>query len=97
MVYPPNSADKLGFTEVKELIKAHCLSEMGQQMVGKIQVMNNYDQIRKFLSQANEFKNILENDAALPIHHFFDIKSLANKARIEGVFLSEEEFYQVHR
>src|SRR6201985_1374578 len=95
MLYPENSADKLGFTEVKELIKAHCLSEMGRQMVDKIQVMNNYDQIRKFLYQANEFKNILQNDAPLPIHHFFDIKSLANKAKIEGAFLSEEEFYQV--
>ncbi|WP_259069784.1 endonuclease MutS2 [Mucilaginibacter sp. X4EP1] len=95
MLYPPNSTDKLGFTEIKELIKAHCLSEMGRQMVDRIQVMNNYDQIRKFLSQANEFKNILENDDALPINHFFDIKSLANKARIEGAFLSEEEFYQV--
>jgi len=91
-----NSTDKLGFTEVKELIKAHCLSDMGRQMVDKIQVMHNFDQVAKFLGQANEFKNILENDAALPIHHFFDIKSLANKARIEGVFLSEEEFYQVH-
>src|ERR1700748_3120013 len=95
MLYPENSADKLGFTEVKELIKAHCLSEMGRQMVDKIQVMNNYDQISKFLHQANEFKNILVNDAVLPIHHFFDIKSLANKAKIEGAFLSEEEFYQV--
>jgi len=91
-----NNTDKLGFAEVKELIKAHCLSEMGRQMVDKIQVMSNFDQISKFLSQANEFKNILENDDALPIHHFFDIKTLANKARIEGVFLSEEEFYQVH-
>jgi DNA mismatch repair protein MutS2 len=95
MLYPSNSVDKLGFTEIKELIKAHCLSVMGQQMVDKIQVMNNYDQIHKFLSQANEFKNILENDDALPIHHFFDIKSLANKARIEGTFLTEEEFFQV--
>src|SRR6195952_2440607 len=95
MLYPENSVDKLGFTEVKELIKAHCLSEMGQLMVDRIQVMSNYDQIYKFLSQANEFKNILVNDAALPIHHFFDIKSLANKARIEGAFLSEEEFFQV--
>jgi DNA mismatch repair protein MutS2 len=95
MLYPQNSVDKLGFTEIKELIKAHCLSEMGQQMVDKIQVMSNYDQIHKFLNQANEFKNILVNDEALPIQHFFDIKSLANKARIEGVFLSEEEFYQV--
>src|SRR6195952_3611987 len=95
MLYPLNSVDKLGFTEIKELIKAHCLSIMGQQMVDKIQVMNNYDQVHKFLSQANEFKNILVNDEALPIHHFFDIKSLANKAKIEGAFLSEEEFYQV--
>lgn len=95
MLYPSNSVDKLGFTEVKELIKAHCLSEMGRQMVDKIQVMNNYDQIRKFLNQANEFKIILENDAPLPIHHFFDIKSLANKVKIEGAFLTEEEFYQV--
>ncbi|MDB5022828.1 MAG: endonuclease MutS2 [Mucilaginibacter sp.] len=95
MLIPSNSIDKLGFTEIKELIKAHCLSVMGQQMVDRIQVMNNYDQIHKFLSQASEFKNILENDQALPIHHFFDIKSLADKARIEGVFLTEEEFFQV--
>jgi DNA mismatch repair protein MutS2 len=95
MLIPSHSVDKLGFTEIKELIKAHCLSIMGQQMVDRIQVMNNYDQIHKFLNQANEFKNILENDEALPIHHFFDIKSLANKARIEGAFLTEEEFYQV--
>ncbi|MGN6181588.1 MAG: endonuclease MutS2 [Mucilaginibacter sp.] len=95
MLYPSNSVDKLGFTEIKELIKAHCLSVMGQQMVDKIQVMNNYDLIRKFLSQANEFKNILVNDAALPIQNFYDIKTLANKARVEGVFLTEEEFFQV--
>ena len=95
MLYPDNSADKLGFTEVKELIKAHCLSTMGQQMVDKIQVMNNFDLIKKFLSQAHEFKNILQNDAALPINHFFDIKSLANKIRLEGAFLSEEEFFQI--
>lgn len=95
MLYPENSIDKLGFTEVKELIKAHCLSIMGQQMVDKIQVMSNYDNISKFLSQAHEFKNILQNDAALPIQHFFDIKALANKARLEGAFLTEEEFYQV--
>ncbi len=95
MLYPENSTDKLGFTEVKELIKAHCLSDMGRQMVDRIQVMDNFDQILKFLNQASEFKNILENDEALPIHHFFDIKTLANKVRIEGVFLTEDEFYQV--
>jgi DNA mismatch repair protein MutS2 len=96
MLYPKNSDEKLGFTEVKELIKAHCLSEMGREMVGRIQVMNKFDQIRKFLSQTSEFKNILENDAALPLSIFFDVKSLANKAKIEGAWLSEEEIFKVH-
>ena len=96
MLSPDNSAQKLGFNEVKDLIKHHCLSEMGRQMVEKIQVMSNYDQIVKFLAQANEFKNILENDAALPITSFFDIKYLAGKARLEGAFLSEEEFHQIY-
>lgn len=95
MLYPKNAIDKLGFTDIKELIKAHCLSVMGQQMVDKIQVMHHFDQIKKFLSQASEFKNILQNDAVMPIQHFFDIQYLANKARIEGAFLTEEEFYQV--
>lgn len=94
MIFPENSLDKLGFTEVKELIKSHCLSIMGRQMVDRIQVMNNFDQIHKFLHQANEFKNILQSDTALPINHFYDVKSLANKMRVEGAFLSEEEFFQ---
>ncbi|MEX8546965.1 MAG: endonuclease MutS2 [Mucilaginibacter sp.] len=97
MIYPKNSEDKLGFTEIKQLIKAKCLSVMGQEMVDKIQVMNNFDQIQKFLRQTSEFKNILTNDTALPISNFHDIKTLAKKARVEGTFLSEDEFFQVQQ
>ncbi len=97
MIYPKNSEDKLGFTEIKQLIKTKCLSMMGQEMVDKIQVMNNFDQIQKFLRQTAEFKSILENDTALPISNFHDIKTLAKKARVEGAFLSEEEFFQVQQ
>jgi DNA mismatch repair protein MutS2 len=96
MASVPKQNEKLGFTEIKELIKLHCLSEMGSQMVDKIQVMYEFAQISKFLGQAKEFKTILENEDRLVIDHFFDIKSIANKARIEGVFLTEEEFYRVY-
>ncbi len=95
MIYPNNAAEKLGFLEIKELIKSYCLSSMGQQMVDKIQVMINYDHINKFLHQTSEFKNILLNDSPLPIQNFFDIKSLAEKARIEGTYLTEDEFFKV--
>lgn len=95
MIYPNNAIDKLGFSEIKQLIKAYCISRMGQQMVDKIQMLTNYDHINKFLRQASEFKEILENDAPLPIQNFFDIKRLAEKARVEGTYLTEDEFFQV--
>ncbi|HEY1063172.1 MAG TPA: endonuclease MutS2 [Daejeonella sp.] len=95
MIYPNNAGEKLGFQDIKELIKLYCLSPMGREMVDKIQVMHNYDHINKFLRQTNEFKNILQNDSPLTIQNFFDIKSMVEKARIEGTYLSEDEFFKV--
>jgi DNA mismatch repair protein MutS2 len=95
MIYPSNAAEKLGFLDIKELIKSYCLSTMGQQMVDKIQVMTNFDYINKFLRQTHEFKNILQNDSPLPIQNFFDIKTMVEKVRIEGTYLTEEEFFKV--
>jgi DNA mismatch repair protein MutS2 len=97
MIYPDNCLDRLGFKEVKQLIYKHCLSPMGQYMVGKMQVMNKYDQINKFLRQTKEFKNILENQEPLQISTFFDIKSLADKIRVEGTYLVEDELFQIYQ
>jgi len=96
MIYPENALEKLGFNDIKQLIKTYCISEMGRNMVDKIGFMSNYDQILKFLQQTAEFKNILTSEDALPIQSFYDIKRLADKTRVEGVFLSEDEFYQVY-
>jgi len=96
MLYPENCLERLGFNEIKQLIHAHCLSTMGQDMVRKMQMMNRYDQINKFLRQTQEFKSILQNQEPLQISTFFDIRSLVEKVRVEGTYLSEDEFYQMY-
>ena len=96
MIYPQNATEKLGFSEIKQLIQTYCISPMGQQMVEKIQLLTNFDHIHKFLSQTKEFKTILINDSPLSISNFFDIKSLASRLKIEGTYLSEDEFFQVY-
>ena len=95
MIFPHNASEKLGFLEIKQLVKGFCLSPMGEQMVDKMQMLTNYDHINKFLGQTQEFKNIIENDTPLPINNFYDIKKLAEKARVEGFYLTEEEFFQM--
>ncbi len=95
MVYPENAIDKLGFLEIKNLIKEKCLSESGKQMVEKIQPQVKYDQIDRFLRQTQEFKNLLQHDVPLPVDHIYAIRPLAEKARVEGTFLSEDEFFRL--
>src|SRR5690606_41695656 len=86
---------KLGFFEVKSRIEEMCLSVIGQEMVDKIQPMHQFAQVEKFLRQTHEFKNILLNDVPLPITHLYHIRNLVEKVRVEGSFLSEEEFFQI--
>ncbi|SUJ27459.1 MutS2 protein [Sphingobacterium spiritivorum] len=95
MIYPVNASDKLGLAEIKTYIKQKCLSEPGREMVERIQPQVKYDQIDRFLRQTNEFKDLLVNDSPLPVDHLYPIKSLVDKARVEGAFLAEEEFYRV--
>ena len=95
MIYPDNAADKLGFIEIKGLIRSKCLSEPGKELVDRIQPQTRFDQIDKFLRQAHEFKQLLTNDTPLPVDHLYPIRPLAEKARIAGTFLTEEEFFQL--
>ncbi|SEL86991.1 endonuclease MutS2 [Parapedobacter koreensis] len=95
MIYPDNAIEKLGFADIKALIKSKCLSEPGMEMVDKIQPQTRFDQVDKFLRQAYEFKELLVNDAPLPVDHLYPIRPLAEKARIVGTFLSEDEFFTI--
>lgn len=95
MIYPKNASDKLGFEEIKTLVRDKCISDSGRELVDKIQPQVKFEQVEKFLRQAHEFKELIVNDAPLPVDHIYAIKPLAEKARIEGAFLLEEEFHRV--
>lgn len=96
MIYPENILDKLGFTEIRQRIREKCLSSAGRELVEKIQPQYRFDQIDRFLRQTEEFRDILQNDAPLSVDHLYPIKPLTDKIRVEGLFLSEEEFHELH-
>ncbi|MFZ4261322.1 endonuclease MutS2 [Sphingobacterium sp. HJSM2_6] len=95
MIYPKNAVEKLGFIEIKDLVKAKCLTEAGKELVDKVQPQTKLENIDRFLRQTNEFKQVLLHDAPLPIDHFYPIKSFIEKAKVEGSFLLEDEFYKI--
>src|SRR5690606_21361444 len=92
MIYPENAVDKLGFTDIKELIKAKCLTVAGKALVDKIQPQRRLDQLDRFLRQTHEFRELRSKDAALRVDRLCPVKPLAEKACVEGGFLSDADF-----
>ncbi len=95
MPFPKNIEQKLGFDQVKELLAAKCLSPMGLQYIEKIRFVNRFDILEKMLLQSQEFKMLILEEASFPSENYFDIAPWLNKAKIEGIWLQEEELQQI--
>jgi DNA mismatch repair protein MutS2 len=93
--YPKNIDQKLDFNQVKELIESRCLSPMGIHYVQQMRFTNRFDLLQKMLVQTKEFKTILLEESPFPNEHYFDVGPWLFKAKIEGIYLLEEEFHQI--
>lgn len=95
MVYPKNLEEKLGFDKIRELLKAACVSTLGQAYVDKIKFSTKFDLVQKLVRQTAEFKDILVQEEGFPRQNYIDTHSYLSKAAIEGAFLSEREFFDL--
>lgn len=97
MLFPDQIYQKLGFLEIKEEIKKDCISPMGRTMVDKMQFITNFDLLQKLLFQTDEFKKILVSGRNFPSENYFDIRTYADRIRVEGTYLLEEEFLKLNQ
>lgn len=95
MLYPNTLEQKLGFDKIRELLKQVCVSSLGQDYVDKIRFTDNHQLIDKLLRQTAEFKQIVQYEPDFPSSNFLDVREQLKKARIEGLALTEEEFFSL--
>ncbi|MBI9066387.1 MAG: Smr/MutS family protein [Salinivirgaceae bacterium] len=97
MIFPENFEHKIDFVKVRELLKEHCLSEIGQSLVGDMKFMNRFDSIKARLNETNEFKSILKSQQEFPVEHYFDLRPAIHKIRLTGSFLEVKELFQLRK
>lgn len=95
MLYPKNIEQKLGFDRVREELRENCISPLGQGFVDKIRFSDSYSLVDKLVRQTEEMKRILEQGTAFPSQNYIDITSYLDKARIEGMLLTAEVFFEI--
>lgn len=98
MLYPVNSIEqKLGFTQIRELLKQNCLSSLGRSVVDAMQFSNALSDIRKRLCQTEEFMRIESESDNFPKDYWYDPRESLKRITPEGTYLTDNELFEIRR
>lgn len=97
MIYPNTFENKIGFDEIRMLLRERCLSPLGKEMIDNISVSDNADIINEWLMQVREFRKLQEEADDFPMQYFFDVREAVSRLRLEGTHLEENELFDLRR
>lgn len=97
MNYPQNIEQKLGFDIIRQNLSNHCLSELGRELVQKMQFSQNFNSVKLWLEQTAEYKSLLQEDKAFPVDHYHDLRPMLTRLKPEGMFPETEEVVRLRK
>ncbi|WP_308778148.1 Smr/MutS family protein [uncultured Bacteroides sp.] len=97
MIYPQNFEQKIGFDQIRQLTKNKCLSPLGMEKTDDMDFSDSYDEINRRLDQVMEFMRIIQEEDDFPSQYFFDVRPSLKRIRIEGMYLNEQELFDLRR
>lgn len=95
MLYPSNLEQKINFLKIKDLLKDECTSSLGKEYVDRMAFSSDYNLVTKLLDQTEEFQRIIISGELFPSSHFTNLTPYLEKAKLEGAFLDEEDFFEL--
>ena len=73
MIYPNNYEHKIGFDEIRTLLRERCLSQMGRDKVDEMSFSTDAAAINERLQQVREFRQLTDTKDDFPLQFFFDV------------------------
>lgn len=97
MIYPKTFEHKIGFDEIRTLLRERCLSTLGKEKIDDMSVSTNPTIINEWLQQVKEFRLLQEQADDFPMQFFFDVRESVARLRLEGTHLNEDELFDLKR
>ena len=97
MIYPNNFETKVGFNEIRLLLKGHCLSPLGKEQVDEMKFSTRKEEVTEWLEQVREFRRLQEESDQFPMQYFFDMRESVKRIRLEGTHMEEDEVWNLRR
>ncbi len=70
MIYPQNFEQKIGFDQIRQLLKDKCLSTLGEERVSDMSFTEQFEEVEERLDQVTEFVRIIQEEDDFPHNTF---------------------------
>ena len=97
MIYPKNYESKIGFDEIRHLLKEHCLSSLGKEKVDELTFSDDAVTVNDWMKQIREFRRLMQATEQMPMNYFFDVRESVARIRLENTHLEEDELWDLRR
>ena len=97
MIYPDNFEQKIGFNEIRNMLRERCLSTLGKEQVEKMAFSDDAEQVNEWLKQVREFRRLILEVEDFPLQYFYDVRESIVRIRIENTHLEENELFDLRR
>ena len=97
MIYPNNYEQKIGFDEIRRLLKGHCQSSLGQEKVDEIVFSDDAATVNEQMEQVREMRRMMQATEKPEMNYFFDVRESVARIRMENTHLEENELWDLRR
>ena len=97
MIYPSNYEHKIGFHEIRTLLRDRCLSSLGREKVDEMGFTDDAGTVREQLQQVREYRQIRATKDDFPLQYFFDVREAVARIRLANTHFEEQEVFDLRR
>ena len=97
MIYPDNFERKIGFDEIRTLLRERCLCQIGRDKVDELAFTDDAAEVQERLMQVHEFRQLMETATDFPLQYFFDVREAVTRIRMANTHFEEEELFDLRR
>ncbi len=98
MIYPDFFERKIGFTDIRTLLKGRCMSTLGTDWVdNRLHFLTAYDEVREALDRYADFARFSAEGGDEIECEFFDVREALVHARPERTYMEELDLYNLRR
>lgn len=97
MIYPQNFEHKIGFDQIRTLLVNKCISSLGEERVHEMTFSDEFTVVESQLNLITEFIRIIQEEDQFPDQYFFDVRQSLMRIKIEGMYLDEQELFDLRR